>query len=137
MYKTHFIGALVSRIFWHYESMKLNVVIYMHIAQYIRINKQIWFHEKKCRFVVSKFVRLSDELIRKSEKFGRVSIKLYSAKTLPIWSFLFLPSFLKEETIARLKKKLNHLLVCTSQDRSHQVWILSTFIRVFYGPLSI
>ena len=84
MYKTHFIGALVSRIFWHYESMKLNVVIYMHIAQYIRINKQIWFHEKKCRFVVSKFVRLSDELIRKSEKFGRVSIKLYSAKTLPI-----------------------------------------------------
>ena len=36
---------------------------YSH-PQYIRINKQTQFHEKKTRrFVVSKFVKLSDELI--------------------------------------------------------------------------
>ena len=32
-------------------------------VQYIRMNKQTQFHKKRCRFVVSKFVKLSDELI--------------------------------------------------------------------------
>ena len=49
---------LVSRIFCHYESTRLNIVIFHR--QYRRINKQTQFHKK---FVVSKFVKLSGELI--------------------------------------------------------------------------
>ena len=52
---------MVSGIFRNYESTKLNVK-YLH-SQYIQINQQTQFHEKNCRFIVSKFVKLSDELI--------------------------------------------------------------------------
>ena len=37
---------------------------YLH-SQYIRINKQTQFHKNIRRFVVSKFVQLSDELINR------------------------------------------------------------------------
>ena len=48
-------------ILTHYESTKLNVLIYIH--SYTRISKHTQFHEKNRRLVVSKFVKLSDELI--------------------------------------------------------------------------
>ena len=33
-------SRMVLRIFWHYKSTKLNVVLYIHSTKYIRINKQ-------------------------------------------------------------------------------------------------
>ena len=37
-------------------------------SQYIRMNIQTQFHEKNRRFVVSKFVKLFDELIKQQQK---------------------------------------------------------------------
>ena len=44
-----------------FDTTKLNVDIYIH-STYIRIIKQTLFYEKNRRFVVSKFVKLCDEL---------------------------------------------------------------------------
>jgi len=87
------ISLIVFYIKWSSHQMVLTPRIYkiehcyLH-SQYIRINKQTQFRKKKCRLVVSKFVKLSVELIKSCEINLCLKKELKQFSTL--WGLIFI-----------------------------------------------